>query len=493
MAPLREHRFSVRSGWLVGAIALVGGLVAAVSLHVAGSSPTTGPGADPLADPIAYVSVPHATASDEAISQQLTQALARPDIDSDVAAFYAERGTSPLWFDRGRPTPEARRLVAQVTDAQADGLNPADYRVDDLRDTVRTAARSGKADDLARAEFALTMTLASWAADLHRPKPAAALLYSDQQLRPPSLSRREALDVVAKAPSLKVGIAQVTRMNPIYSGLHAALARELEQGGANAAVIRANLERARALPTDLGKRFVLVDIAAQRLWMYEDGRPVDSMKVVVGKPSDPTPQMAALLRYAVFRPYWNVPPDLVAHRMAPKVMKQGLGYFRSQNLQALSSWDDAKAKPMSPSRVNWKAVASGKQTLRVRQMPGPDNMMGQVKFMFPNNKGVYLHDSPLRALFTGEERFNSAGCVRLEDASRLGRWLLGDDVVMAGEGPGPPETRANLREPVPVYLAYFTAAPTAEGVNLRKDVYDRDAALIARLEQPAGGEQLASR
>jgi murein L,D-transpeptidase YcbB/YkuD len=179
--------------------------------------------------------------------------------------------------------------------------------------------------------------------------------------------------------------------------------------------------------------------------------------------------------------------------MAPKVMKPGLGYFRSQNLQALSSWDDAKAKPMSPSRVNWKAVASGKQTLRVRQMPGPDNMMGQVKFMFPNNKGVYLHDSPLRALFTGEERFNSAGCVRLEDASRLGRWLLGDDVVMAGEGPGPPETRANLREPVPVYLAYFTAAPTAEGVNLRKDVYDRDAALIARLEQPAGGEQLASR
>jgi murein L,D-transpeptidase YcbB/YkuD len=227
--------------------------------------------------------------------------------------------------------------------------------------------------------------------------------------------------------------------------------------------------------------------------MYQDGRPVDSMKVVVGKPSDPTPPMAALVRYAVFRPYWNVPPDLVAHRMAPKVLKQGLGYFHSQRLQALSSWDDAKAKPLNPARVNWRAVAAGRLTLRVRQMPGPDNMMGQIKLMFPNPKGVYLHDSPLRSFFAGQERLASAGCVRLEDALRLGRWLLGDAAVQQGVGPGPAETKAYLAKPVPVYLAYFTAVPTGQGLSVRRDIYSRDAPLIAQLDRTANGPQLASR
>jgi murein L,D-transpeptidase YcbB/YkuD len=258
-------------------------------------------------------------------------------------------------------------------------------------------------------------------------------------------------------------------------------------------MLRANLERARALPVDLGRRFILVDIAAQRLWMYEDGRAVDSMKVVVGKPSEPTPAMAALVRYAVFRPYWNVPPDLVAHRMAPKVLKQGVGYFHSQRLQALSSWNDAQAKPMNPTRVNWRAVAAGKVTLRVRQLPGPDNMMGQMKFMFPNSKGVYLHDSPLRRFFAGDQRLASSGCVRLEDASRLGRWLLGDAVIQNGEGPGPPETKVSLPKPVPVYLAYLTAVPTGQGLSVRKDIYNRDAALVAQLDRRARGPQLASR
>jgi murein L,D-transpeptidase YcbB/YkuD len=180
--------------------------------------------------------------------------------------------------------------------------------------------------------------------------------------------------------------------------------------------------------------------------------------------------------------------------MAPKVLKQGVGYFHSQRLEALSSWNDAQAKPLNPARVNWGAVAAGHVTLRVRQLPGPDNMMGQMKFMFPNPKGVYLHDSPLRNFFAGEQRLASAGCVRLEDASRLGRWLLGDAVVQQGVAPGPPETKVNLAKPVPVYLAYMTVVPTSHGLSVRKDFYNRDGALIAQLDRSMGrGPQLASR
>jgi murein L,D-transpeptidase YcbB/YkuD len=235
------------------------------------------------------------------------------------------------------------------------------------------------------------------------------------------------------------------------------------------------------MPVDLGHRYILVDIAAQRLWAYEDGEPVDGMKVVVGRPNAPTPGMAALIRFAVFRPYWNVPPDLIAKSVAPKVVKRGLGYFEAQNFEALSDWSD-NAEHLDPAKVNWRAVAAGKKDIRVRQLPGPGNMMGQVKFMFPNELGVYLHDSPLRDLFGGDERLASAGCVRLEDATRLATWLLDESVVAEGEEPGPPETRVDLPSPVPVYLVYFTAAPTSQGLSLRKDIYGRDPALIAQLE-----------
>ena len=463
----------------MGLVALAGGLAAPMSM--------------PVARPQAVIAavVPQGPAADvAAISAQMAKTLAQPGADTELAAFYAARGGRPLWTAQGRIAPEAGRLIALVRASRADNLNPGDYRSDELEALVRTAS-SGQPEDLATAELALTATLASWGSDLHRSRPAAEALYTDAQFRPPSLSRQAALDAMAKAPSLKAGLAEVTRMNPLYMRLRDAV--QAQPNGPNAAVIRANMERARALPVDLGRRFILVDVAAQRLWMYQDGQPVDSMKVVVGKPSDPTPAMAALVRYAVFRPYWNVPPDLVAHRMAPKVLKQGVGYFNGQHLQALSNWDDSKAKVINPKRVNWRAVAAGRQTLRVRQLPFPGNMMGQVKFMFPNPKGVYLHDSPLRTFFSGEERLASAGCVRLEDAPRLGRWLLGDDVVEQGQGPGPAEQRVNLPKPVPVYLAYLTAVPTKQGLSVRKDIYHRDAPLIAQLDRSVHGAQFASR
>jgi murein L,D-transpeptidase YcbB/YkuD len=462
----------------VGLIALAGGLAAPVSMPVAG----------PLARHAPAVAV---VAHDAAVDRLLAASLAERGADPDLAGFYAAREHAPLWIDHRRIRPEARQLIALLRASGDDQLDPADYQPGALEAQVR-AAESRRPEDLVRAELALSEALGTWGADLHRPRQAAGVVYSDPQFRPPAKSRRSILDSVGQAPTLSEGLAGAARMNPLYEGLRTALAAEQARGGANAALIRANLERARALPVDLGRRYILVDVAAQRLWTYQDGKPVFSMKVVVGKPSEPTPQIAAVVRYAVFRPYWNVPPDLVQVGVAPKVLRKGLTYFNGQHLEALSDWSD-RAVTLDPAKVNWRAVASGRQELRVRQLPGPDNMMGRVKFMFPNEFGVYLHDSPLRALFTGDERLGSAGCVRLEDAERLARWLLGDAVVAQGVQPGPPETKAELAEPVPVYLVYLTAAPTTDGLSVRKDIYRRDARLIAQLQPPARPTQLASR
>lgn len=466
----RPNQFKPRPSWLLALLVAAGGMTAPMSL------PAHGAAAAALAE----------AAEANPLSEGVAARLSEPDADPDLAAFYAARDGRPMWFSRGKVSPEAKQFIARLRAAAADGLDPAHYQPDELTEALRRAR--GDRDEQAVVELMLSSALANWGSDLHRPKPAAELLYSDANFKAPTMSRRQVLERVATAPSLKAGIASVGQMNSIYMRLRAALAEEIAQDGPNVAVIRANLERARAMPVDLGRRYILVDIAAQRLWAYEDGEPVDGMKVVVGRPNAPTPAMAAVVRFAVFRPYWNVPPDLIAKSVAPKVVKRGLGYFEAQNFEALSDWSD-NAEKLDPAQVPWKAVAAGKRDVRVRQLPGPGNMMGQVKFMFPNELGVYLHDSPIRNLFDGEERLASAGCVRLEDATRLAKWLLDESVVAEGEEPGPPETRVDLPAPVPVYLVYFTAAPTSQGLSIRKDIYSRDPALIAQLE---GGSASAS-
>ena len=248
-------------------------------------------------------------------------------------------------------------------------------------------------------------------------------------------------------------------------------------------LIELNLARARSLPADLGDRFILVDAAEARLWMYEDGRPVDSMRVIVGRREMATPALAGMIRHAMLNPYWNVPPDLVRDRIAPNVLSRGLSYLDERRYELLSGWGDDAVR-IDPADVDWRAVAAGRHELRVRQQAGDDNMMGEVKFEFPNDLGIYLHDTPDRHLFDAADRRQSSGCVRLEDARRLSHWLFGRDVFPLSRAP---EQRLPLPAPVPIYITYFTAAPGETGIVFRDDVYDRDRPLLARVTGASPG------
>jgi murein L,D-transpeptidase YcbB/YkuD len=242
-------------------------------------------------------------------------------------------------------------------------------------------------------------------------------------------------------------------------------------------LILANLERARALPPLHAPRFILVNVAAGQLWLYERGQVRGAMKVAVGTRDEQTPMMAGLMRYMVLDPYWNVPVDLVRDSLAPKVVQLGPGYFESRGMQALSSWDD-HAVPLDPRRIDWRAVANGRTELRVRQRPGGDNMMGAVKFMLPNELGIYLHDTPEKQVFRSPTRLVSAGCVRLERAPELVAWLLGPNRKNTGRAL---DRHVDLPQPTPVYITYLTAAPAKGGVTFHPDVYGRDRALLPPL------------
>lgn len=242
-------------------------------------------------------------------------------------------------------------------------------------------------------------------------------------------------------------------------------------------LLQVNLERARLLP-DAWTKHVVVNAASAQLAYYGEGEEQGTMKVVVGTPRTPTPMMAGMIRYATLNPYWNLPVDLSATLIAPRVLAGNS--LSKMGYEVLSDWT-AEAKVIDPATVDWKRVAAGDITARVRQLPGANNSMGDVKFMFPNDLGIFLHDTPNRALFNEPARQFSNGCVRLEDADRLGTWLFGSELKADTREP---EQHRHLPNAVPVYLTYLTAVPTGHELAYFSDVYSRDR---------DGGAQLASR
>jgi murein L,D-transpeptidase YcbB/YkuD len=155
--------------------------------------------------------------------------------------------------------------------------------------------------------------------------------------------------------------------------------------------------------------------------------------------------------------------------IAPNVLTLGLGYLKTRGYQVLGT----DGSILDPAKVDWRAVAAGRETVRVRQLPGPANSMGRLKIGFPNDSDIYLHDTPNKDLFAQDDRNLSHGCVRLEDAERLGRWLLGREPQAAS---GDPEQNVLLPKPVPIYVTYLTARVRDGQLSFVDDTYGRDAA-----------------
>jgi murein L,D-transpeptidase YcbB/YkuD len=432
------------------------------------------------------------------------------DPGRELVSFYAERDFQPVW-------------TGGADQALLDLLPPRPDVVAALN-----AIRPGDRAARLRADMMLSQAFLDAARDSARPPQRNAMRYIDRGLAPTPIDDDATLYALAAASSPVDFARAALSRNPAYDGLVRGLAayrarwsrlpqiqvaadrpadirrrlgiaatadptpllRAFQQihglpasGRADAAtivalnrgaayyerVILANIERARAIPAVQG-RYVLVDTGSARLWMIENGRIQGTMRVIVGKRAMPTPEMAGLIRYAALNPYWNLPPDLIRKR-ARNAVARGPRVITDERLEILTDWTE-QARPLDPRRVDWRAVAAGRLLVNMRQLPGPQNMMGRVKFMLPNDLGVYLHDTPLRELFDRADRRESSGCVRLEDAPRLGRWLFDGEMPRAD---GTPEQQVDLPQPVPVYITYLTVLPTGDGgVVFRSDAYRRD-------------------
>jgi len=405
-------------------------------------------------------------------------------LSQTAADFYRGRNNYPLWLS---PTAgdAAQQLLTLLGSVSVDGLDPARYNLPALQQAL-DLARDGKRKHVEVADQLLSSAFVAYVQELRR-DPGVGITYVDPGLKPTPPTPLAALLTAAAAPSLGDYVHSLGWMNPIYAQLRDALANHAYSTDSQRDALELNLKRARALPS--GKqRYVLVNAAQQRLYMYEDGKPVDSMVVVVGKPKWPTPMMTAYIRYAALNPYWYVPSDLAGEDVGQFVVKQGLSYLDRMGYEVVDDWTP-NPKIIDPKTIDWKGVVNGNVDVLIRQKPGPQNFMGRMKFMFPNQFGVYLHDNPRRELFLKSARYFSGGCVRLEDAARLGRWLFGHDLDWQSAGT---EQAVPLATPVPVYITYLTAMPDGGTIAYFDDAYGRDAAKLASAP-PADASPVASR
>lgn len=402
-----------------------------------------------------------------------------------VDDFYRGRNNYPLWLAPNAGD-SAQQLLNLLSSANIDGLDPSKYHVAELQQAV-DAAKGGKRKKVEEADRMLSEAFAAYVADL-RQDSGVGITYVDGGLKSTPPTPLAALLTATIAPSLPDYVRSMGWMHPIYAQLREALANHTYSTDQQRDTIELNMRRARVLPP--GKqRYVLVNAAQQRLYMYEGGKPVDSMVVVVGKPKWPTPMLAAYIRYAALNPYWYVPSDLAGEDVGQYVVKFGLKYLDDYGYEVVSDWT-RDPTIIDPKTIDWKGVVSGSvKDIMIRQKPGPKNFMGRMKFMFPNQFGVYLHDNPRRELFKEASRYFSGGCVRLEDAARLGHWLFGRDLDWQSAGT---EEAVPLATPVPVYITYLTAMPDGGSIAYFDDVYGRDAAKMASTDASASSSASAA-
>lgn len=248
--------------------------------------------------------------------------------------------------------------------------------------------------------------------------------------------------------------------------------------------IRVNLERARWVLDNLGDDFVIVNIAGFRVYLYRDNEEVWSTRAVVGRTYRKTPVFRSTMRYLVFNPDWTVPYSIATKDILPKVQKDP-GYLAAGDFVV----KDRNGDVVETEDIDWPSLGPRNFPYTLVQQPGTNNALGEVKFMFPNEHAVYLHDTPGKGLFDRAARTFSSGCVRVEHPFRFAELLLEANGMDAASIEELRQSRRMksvfLKEPIDVLLLYWTAEVGSDGrIHFYEDVYERDRAVLKALNSP---------
>ncbi len=389
-----------------------------------------------------------------------------------LLAFYAQRDGAPLFVTRTGLSPRGRAVLARLALAGDDGLDVPNLRKLD-------PSGENDPDNLAQNEIDMAQAAIAYARAARGGRIEPRRL---GKLITPKLALPSAYDVLETLAVAQDGDRALWSYNPPHPGykaLRAKLADLRETTGSvdapaapdqakrsNAPIttsdVLANMERWRWLPADLGDKYIIVNVPEYRMRVVKNDRITHEARVIVGKPNSQTPVFSDEMEHIIVNPSWSIPPSILKNEILPKLAQD----------------------PDYAAKLGYQVYRSGK-SISVRQPPGERNALGLIKFIFPNEHAVYLHDTPNRTLFARDQRAMSHGCVRVDQPFRLAEILLADqgyDEARLRSMVGSGERMIKLAKPLPVHLTYFTLKLGENGeIEKVTDIYNYDPGLKTAL------------
>lgn len=392
-------------------------------------------------------------------------------------AFYRSRGNLPAWFDGDRRTPDLDALLEELRHAEDHGLDPALYGSGEFRKSIEVADANKGTFDLAgvpELDTQLTYAFLRYAADLLGWSGNPKAIYAQWVVKPKQEDLAALLTEAISSHEVRRTVQDLSPMHPQYKGLQAALANERKAPTGHLDQIRMNLERWRWMPRQLGDRYILVNVPAYQMQVLEEEKPALAMRVIVGHPKTPTPLFSDEMTNVVFSPTWNIPESIIRNELVPHQVNDP-SYLEGHDIEVVGTSGDA----IDLESVDWSDTRAV-NGMHFRQAPGPRNALGLVKFIFPNDFDVYLHDTPTDSLFNKAHRALSHGCIRLENPVGLAQYVMRDKPDWTPEKISAAmnaqrEQAVPLKEHLPVHIGYWTAWVNPDGsVTYTDDPYKLD-------------------
>ncbi|KAB2849929.1 MAG: L,D-transpeptidase family protein [Hyphomicrobiaceae bacterium] len=426
----------------------------------------------------------------QSISQGKGTAVAHADDRKAVEAFYAENGGLPIWTSAEGYLPRARSAIEELEKAADFGLDPKAFVVP--AQTSAFAAPSAQAE----AELSLALAVLKYARHARGGRLDVKQISRMIDREPGPFEPKSVLAALSVSEDAAASLRRFQPQHKGFQNLRLALlnARKDASSAQNEQRILVNMERWRSMPDDLGAFYVLDNVPEQLTRVVDEGRVVFMEKIVVGKPHTPTPQFTAEMKFVIFHPSWGVPNGIKKNELAPLLRRSsqnggwlfgfdGNGASRALARHGLRVYHGGRE--VNPDSIDWSRVNVANYSFT--QPPGTRNVLGVVKFRFPNRHDVYMHDTTERHLFNSKVRAFSHGCMRVQNPLKLAEIILAHDRGWSAEKVQSlvrhgGTSEITLEKSLPVHVTYFTASADESGkLELYGDLYGLDARIASAL------------
>ena len=401
-----------------------------------------------------------------------------------IAEFYAARGGKTLWTTDTAITPKARALIDEIKNADSYGLSAKDFRVPEVSDTATLTTQAAADAELQLTAAALKYVRFARGGRISDP---AAQLNTNLDRRPQWVDPKLVLEQLVSSDAPDAVLRGYHPKHPQFEKLRQLYVKALPSKpdapmSASAKRLRSNMEMWRWMNEDMGDMYVFNNIPEFMQYVYKDGQIVRSEKIVAGMLDKQSSIFSRPLKYVVLRPQWRVPESIKVKEIWPSLIRGG-GYMRQYALEL----ETKDGRRLDWRTINW--VNTDIRNYEVVQPPGPKSVLGHVKFTFPSQHTIFMHDTPDKWMFRSSQRTLSHGCLRVQKPMELAEMVLMEDKgwdkdkIAELNRSGPLNNEVVIDKRIPIHLVYFTAWVGDDGrQKIFADIYGHEKRVTQALD-----------